>query len=418
MKRSVLHVDANSAYLSWSAVDMLEHGYPLDVRTVPSAIAGDPANRHGIILTKSIPAKKFGIKTGESLFEAKIKCPELLVFAPNYDLYLDCSNAMHGILSEYSNKIERYSVDESFIEYTGSEEALGNPEDIAMQIKERIKRELGFTVNVGLGDNKLLAKMASELKKPDNFHTLYTHEIPEKMWTLDVGELFYVGRATEKKLKNIGIKTIGELANSDIDLIKSLLKPVHGQLVHNYANGIDDSPVAPNNEIVQKGVGNSITIPYDVTTFEDAYGVLLALTERVGTRLRKLAASARVISVTIRNSDLSFYRHQRKIDHEVESTDEIYDLVCLIFAEAWRGDPIRHLGVHLSTLSRNANRQISLFERKDIEELKKIDKTVDNIRKIYGDESIIRGRFANSDNPAMLGGVNDGNYLMMGGYSL
>ena len=203
--RTIMHIDANSAYLSWTAVDLLEHGYPVDVRTVPSAIAGDPVERRGIILTKSIPAKRSGVITGESIRSAQYKCPSLLVFPPDYDLYMASSDAMHGILSGYSDIIERYSVDENWLDYTGSVSAMGEAAAAAHEIKEHIKRELGFTVNIGVGPNKLLAKMASELKKPDMVHTLFTEELPEKLWPLPVTELFYVGRATEKKLRGIGI---------------------------------------------------------------------------------------------------------------------------------------------------------------------------------------------------------------------
>ena len=165
--KTVMHIDANSAYLSWTAAGLLEHGYPVDVRTVPSAIAGDPGERRGIILTKSIPAKRCGIKTGESIRAALEKCPSLLIFPPDYDLYMASSEAMHEILSEYSDRIERYSVDESWIDYTGSDLALGDGVRVAHEIKDRIMKELGFTVNIGVSVNKLIAKMASELKKPD-----------------------------------------------------------------------------------------------------------------------------------------------------------------------------------------------------------------------------------------------------------
>jgi Nucleotidyltransferase/DNA polymerase involved in DNA repair len=187
-------VDANSAYLSWTAAALLEKGYPIDIRTVPAVIAGNPKNRHGIILAKSIPAKKAGIGTGTSLFEAKQKCPELMIFPPEYDLYLACSDSMYSILGEYSPLVQRYSVDESFVDVKGCEGHFPTLYDMAMSIKERIKGELGFTVNVGVGPNKLLAKMAGELKKPDMVHTLLTREEMEsKMWPLDVSELFMRG---------------------------------------------------------------------------------------------------------------------------------------------------------------------------------------------------------------------------------
>jgi len=419
MIRTVFHFDANSAYLSWTAADLLEHGYPFDVRTVPAAIAGDPANRHGIILTKSIPAKKYGIQTGESILEAKRKCPALLVLPPDYDLYLKCSDAMHRILSEYSDRIERYSVDESWMDFTGSEALCGDPVDVAYEIKDRIRKELGFTVNVGVSVNKLLAKMGSELKKPDKVHTLWPHEIEEKMWPLPCGELFFVGRATKRKLLSMNLKTIGDVAKADPALLRAALKPVHGTLVHNYANGVDESPVDPGSSLVQKGVGNATTIPYDVTTEKEAREILLAICERVGTRLRKLSARAMVCSVTIRNSDLFWYRHQQKLSHPIAATSEIYETSCVLFRAMWRGEPVRQLGVHLAELAEaGAPRQVTLFDRADEAKLKALDRTVDRIRGRYGDRAVTRGVFTNTDAAPILGGVNDGDYLMMGGYSL
>jgi DNA polymerase-4 len=325
---------------------------------------------------------------------------------------------MYDILSEYSDIIERYSVDECFLDFTASVGSFGDPVNIAYEIKDRIKEELGFTVNIGVSVNKILAKMGSEMKKPDRVHTLYPEEISEKMWPLDVRELFFCGRATERKLKNIGVKTIGQIAATDLKLLQAVLKPVHGKLIYEYANGIDETPVRLNNTIVQKGVGNSTTIAYDVTNTDEAYQVILALSERIGYRLRKLRASAQVVSVTIRNNELFFYRHQMRTEHPIDTTTEIYEYAQRIFIEMWHGDPIRHIGINLAGLTPDAFRQITFFDREDEEKLKIMDKTIDGIRNRYGDEAITRGVFTNTDVPFMQGGVNDGNYLMMGGYSL
>jgi len=451
-----MHIDANSAYLSWTAVDLLEHGYPLDVRTVPSAIAGDPGERRGIILTKSIPAKRFGVLTGESVRSASGKCPSLLVFPPDYDLYMACSDAMHDILSRYSDRIERYSVDESWLDYGGysalaSEGGQGGYSALASEgvqggcstsageggqggsaalasegvraaheIKDRIKKELGFTVNVGVGPNKLLAKMASELRKPDMVHTLFPEELPGKLWPLPVSELFYVGRATEKKLRAIGIGTIGALANANLDVIKAVLKPVHGTLVWNYANGIDDAPVESVNSLTQKGVGNSTTTPFDVTSPEEARLFLLALCERVAYRLRKLASYARVVHISIRRGDdgLTFAGKQRRLDRYIGTTDEIYAEAAYLLSLLWQGEPLRHFGVHVTELMREDRLQTSLSDHADAGKLARIDATVDRIRAVYGDRAIVRGAFLHSGVGAMQGGVNDGNYLLMGGHRL
>ncbi|MEA4986860.1 MAG: DNA polymerase IV [Anaerovorax sp.] len=412
-----MHIDANSAYLSWTAVDLIESGYPLDVREVPSVIAGDPNNRHGIILAKSIPAKKFGIKTGESLFEARQKYNELLVFPLNYDLYLLCSDAMFSILSEYSPKIQRYSVDECFLDFTNSLKRFGNAVTIAYEMKERIKEELGFTVNIGVSCNKVLAKMASELKKPDQVHTLFPEEIPAKMWPLSVEELFMVGKATSKKLRRININTIGDLAKADPVHMKALLKS-HGEMVWRYANGMDESPVLLNSDVIQKGVGNSTTIAYDITTQREAHMVLLALCERTAMRLRKLRKKASLISISVKSHSFIRYSHQIQLYDFLDSTMDIYHYACLLFDESWKGEGVRQIGVSVSNFGEMNHEQLSMFsnDRAKIERNSCLDQTLDQIRSRFGERSIVRGSFTNGNVDPIQGGVNDGNYLMMGGY--
>ena len=418
--RTIMHIDANSAYLSWTAVDLLGRGHSVDVRTVPSVIAGDPGERRGIILTKSIPAKRCGVKTGESLRAALGKCPSLIAFPPDYDLYMASSDAMHDVLSCYSDTIERYSVDESWIDYTGSAAAMGDAVRAAHEIKGRIKKELGFTVNIGVSVNKLLAKMASELKKPDMVHTLFPDEIPTKMWPLPVSELFYVGRATEKKLRCIGIETIGALAATELDVVKAVLKPVHGALVWGYAHGMDDTPVANVGVLDQKGVGNSTTTPFDVCDPDEARLFLLSLTERVAHRLRKLASYARVVHVSIRRGDegLTFAGRQHRLDRYIGTTDEIYEEAARLLFSLWQGEPLRHFGVHVTELVREDRLQTSIFDRGGMEKLARLDAAVDRIRAEYGDGSIVRGSFIHSGIGAVQGGVNDGDYLLMGGHRL
>ncbi len=413
--RVIFHIDANSAYLSWTAAAMLEKAYPIDIREIPAVIAGDPLNRHGIILAKSIPAKKYGIATGQSLFEAKQKYPNVAVYPPDYDLYMCCSNEMHKILQEYSPVVERYSVDECFLDYTASQEKFGDPVEAAHVIKNRIKEELGFTVNVGVSSNKLLAKMAGELRKPDMVHTLWPEEIPRKMWPLPVGELFMVGRATAQKLQRININTIGDLAHADKNHMKVLLKK-HGELVWELANGIDPSEVTLNSEIIQKGVGNSRTINYDVIDRREALMILLALTERVAMRLRRLGYMASLVSISIKTDGFIRYSHQVKINSCTNATSEIYEYASLLFEECWLGEPIRHLGVHVSEFQEDSRRQLCLFDRGDGDKLQALDKAVDKIRIKYGTRSITRGIFTNGDIDPVQGGTNDSNFIMMGGY--
>ena len=284
MKNIIFHIDVNSAFLSWEAVYRIAHkGGRRDLREIPSAVGGDMAMRHGIILAKSIPAKEYGIQTGETILEAQSKCPNLVLVPPNYSLYEKCSAAFMDILREYSDIVEQYSIDEAFVDMTASCRLFGEPVEMAEQIKDRIKEELGFTVNIGVSANKLLAKMASDFKKPDMVHTLYPEEIQSKMWPLPVSELFFVGRATAKKLFAVGIKSIGELAAAAPVWLKSILKK-QGEVIWGFANGIDLSPVL-DQPPANKGYGNSTTTPYDVTDVETADRVLLALAETVGNRL-------------------------------------------------------------------------------------------------------------------------------------
>ncbi|HKK96523.1 MAG TPA: DNA polymerase IV [Anaerovoracaceae bacterium] len=413
---TILHIDANSAFLSWTSAWLLENGETLDLRTVPSAIAGNPKNRHGIILAKSIPTKKYGIKTGQPLYEAISLCPDILIYPPNFDLYISCSEAMLSIISEYSSKVERYSVDECFLDYVGSEKLFGNSIKVGNEIRKRIEKELGFTVNVGIGDNKLLAKMAGQLEKPNMTHTIFREEIREKLWPLSVGKLFMVGRATERKLKKININTIGELANTDMLFLKAMLKS-QGILIWNYANGIDNTKVIPNNEILRKGISNSMTIKYDVYEKEEVHMYLLSLAERVSLRLRNQGFKTSLIGIRIRNSELIGYTHQMRLNLYIDSTSNIYEYACMLFDHAWKGEPVRQLGISLSELCKNDNYQISIYEKLNIsyEKNQKADFIVDEIRDKFGETSIYRGTFANTNIKPLEGGTNNGNFIMMGG---
>ncbi|MFZ7133818.1 MAG: DNA polymerase Y family protein [Eubacteriales bacterium] len=410
-KRIIFHIDANSAYLSWEAVWRLQHGYCIDLREIPSAVGGDPKTRHGIILAKSIPSREYGITTGESLYSAKQKCPHLYIAPPNYSLYMKCSDGMVSLLNRYSSLVQRYSVDECFLDYTDSEPLFGDALSTAAIIKDKIKSELGFTVNIGVAHNKLLAKMASELQKPDQLHTLFPGEIETKMWTLPVEELFMVGRRTLPKLKKIGIDTIGDLARSDPIHIKSYLKS-YGLLIWNYANGIDNSVVIQE-DVLQKGVGNSTTLHYDVTNVKEAHMVLLSLTEMVCMRLREKEALAGVVSISIKNFGFSTYSHQYKMLSPIDCTNTIFDHVKRLFDEVWKGDPIRHMGVRLTELCSNKFYQTSIFDMQRSERYRKMDKAMDVIRKRYGKTSLIRSVFLHSGLKPIIGGVGEDEYPMM-----
>lgn len=393
MKNIIFHVDVNSAFLSWEAVYRLAHkGGTLDLREAPSAVGGDVTLRRGIILAKSIPAKEYGIKTGESIPEAKKKCPNLILVPPNYGLYEKCSAAFMGILHEYSDTVEQYSIDEAFLDMGTSCHLFGTPEQAAAQIKDRIRDELGFTVNVGISDNKLLAKMASDFKKPDLVHTLYQDEVRQKMWPLPVSEMFFVGRATAKKLLSMGIRSIGELAAADPAWLKAVLKK-QGETIWGFANGIDLSPVlaqpAPN-----KGYGNSTTVAFDVTDTETAGRVLLGLSETVGGRLRADGVKIGVVSVGIRYSDLSYFSHQKVLDNPTDLTVEIWNAARELFDRLWNGTPIRHLGVHTSRAKEGSfGRQLGFFDEIDYEKFAALDRTVDSLRSQFGMDAVKRATF-------------------------
>ena len=406
MKNIIFHIDVNSAFLSWEAVYRLAHkGGKQDLREIPSAVGGDMAMRHGIILAKSGPAKKYGIKTGETILEAKRKCPNLVLVPPNYGLYEKCSTAFMNILREYSDIVEQYSIDEAFVDMTASCHLFGEPVEVAEQIKNHIREKLGFTVNIGVSCNKLLAKMASDFRKPDMVHTLYPEEIQEKMWPLPVSDLFFVGRATTKKLFDMGIKTIGELATADPAWLRSILKK-HGEVIWGFANGIDVSPVLEKPP-ANKGYGNSTTTPYDVTDMETADKVFLALAETVGNRIREEGVKIEVVSVGIKYSDLSYVSHQKVLQTSTDITWEIYQAACSLFLELWNHKPIRHLGIHTSRIKNDDFfRQTSFFDEIDYEKMEKMDKTVDALRKRFGMDSVMRAAFIKQPIDHMSGGIS------------
>ena len=406
MKNIIFHIDVNSAFLSWEAVYRLHHlGGTVDLRNEISAVGGDMAMRHGIILAKSIPAKKYQIQTGESIVEARQKCPNLIIVPPNYELYDRCSKAFIEILKQYSPEVEQYYIDEAFVDMTQTIKLWGDPVTAANRIRNQIKEELGFTVNIGISENKLLAKMASDFKKPDMVHTLWKSEIETKMWPLQVSELFFVGRATTKKLFNIGIHTIGELANADVGMLRSILKK-HGEIIWGFANGIDVSVVqseaAPN-----KGYGNSTTIAFDVSDSSVAKLVLLALSETVATRLRAANARAEVIAVGIKSHDLQYASHQMTLKNATNITIEIHRCACQLFDQLWDGTPIRHLGIHTSRIKDGFNmRQMDMFDTTDYEKLEHMDAAVDQIRKRYGNDSVMRAAFVGTCIDHMSGGIS------------
>ncbi len=396
MERQILHVDVNNAFLSWLAVYKLKNGEKVDIRDQVAVIGGDETKRSGIVLAKSQKAKQFGIVTGETLYSARQKCRNLQVYQGNFKIYREYSNKLYKLLLEYTDKIERFSIDECFLDMTNylMKDTLLNK---AKEINKRVKEELGFTVNVGVAHNKLLAKMASDFTKPDKVHTLFEEEIATKMWTLPVSELFMLGKKTVPKLYNMKIRTIGDLANTDKNIIiKKFGK--HGKMMWEYANGIDNSEVQYKEE-KPKSIGNSVTLPMDIHNKEELEEVLLALTEQVTYRLRKQELLANVVSVQLRTKNFEDFSHQAKMNSATSSTKEILkNAKNLLSGMFKKGMAIRLIGLRLDNLVSKDEMQISLFGDSENEKKQKnLDNVIDSLNEKYGYGSIIRAGKLNNN---------------------
>ena len=396
MKRLIFHVDVNSAFLSWEAARRVSQGED-DIRKIPSAIGGDREKRTGVILAKSIPAKKYGIKTGEPVAMALRKCPDLFLTRPDFRLYEQSSKAFMDIVRSYAPVVEKYSIDECFADFSGTQNVYPDPIALAHTIKDRIRDELSFTVNVGIGDCKLLAKMASDFEKPDKVHTLFLSEIQVKMWPLPVRELFTVGASTAEKLEKARIRTIGDLANTDLSRVQKLIGMKLGQQIHDYANGIDPSPVLAAPEEA-KGYSISTTLEEDVVTAEQAHAVLLALSDSVTARMRADGVKAYCVAVSIRYIDFKTRSHQKKLADPTDISREVYQLSKQLFSELWDGHtPLRLLGVSLTDITHEDSAQLSLFSDEARERARRLDKATDAINGKYGAATIVRGSSVQSN---------------------
>lgn len=390
MDSVILHVDVNNAFLSWTAIDMLEKGCKIDIRNIPAIIGGDEASRRGVVLAKSNIAKKFGIVTGETIYSARKKCPCIKVYLGSYTRYAELSNKLYNLLLEYTDKIERFSIDECFLDMT---EYLmeRNILDIAEEIKKRVYSELKFTVNIGIGDNKLLAKMASDFEKPNKIHTLYKHEIASKMWPLDISELFMLGRKSVPKLNKLGIFNIKDIACKPREYMIKIFG-VHGKTMWEYANGIDNSPISYTKEL-PKSLSHSTTLITDTSDLDILNKVLLDLTEKVCFRLRKHELFATVITVQLRTKNFEDYTKQKKLYSPTNVTREIYDEAKKLLKDYSKGLTLRLIGIGVGNLvSNDSNMQLCIFDRENEnvchDKYVKIDKTLDYIRGKYGDNSI------------------------------
>ena len=407
--RVIFHVDANSAFLSWTAAYRVKVlGETEDLRDVPSVVAGDKESRHSIILAKSTPAKKYGIQTGEPLFQALEKCPELRIVPPDYPLYVEASRHFVAMLRQFSPCVEQYSIDEAWVDMTGTERLWGSPRLAAETMRRRIWEELGFTVNVGISSNKLLAKMAGDFEKPNKVHTLFPEEMESKMWKLPVRDLFLVGAATERKLKMYGIYTIGDLAKADVKVLRKRLGK-HGETIWHFANGRNADAVTPE-PAENKGYGNSMTTAQDVVTHEQAYQVVLSLCETVASRMRQDNKCGSCISIHLRTNEFHHFSHQMMLHGATNITTEIFEAACKIFDEAWDGvTPLRQLGVQMTRLSSEPYQQFDLFSGMtpvQYEKKLRLDETVDALRDKFGEDIIRRAKFAQNPEGHMSGGLD------------
>lgn len=386
-ERLIFHIDVNNAFLSWTAVDLLKKGYEIDIRTIPSVIGGDEEARRGIVTAKSPVAKKMGVVTAEPLYLARRKCPGLKIFKGDYDLYHRESNKLYEYFCTFTDKIERFSVDECFLDMTGTELLYPDPIKLAHHMKDEIYQKFGYTVNIGIANNKLCAKMASDFEKPNKVHTLFQYEIKDKMWPLPVTELFMVGKSSSKTLMEIGIKTIGDLARTDINFLKRRFKS-QGDMMHNYANGIDFSEVEPKNT-KNKSISVTETLPKDIDSTYELKKILLPQADKVGRQARREKLYAKTVAVIFKTGDFVSYSHQMKLVNPTNVTSEIYNYALEILSKGWRGEPLRLIGIRLSDFTTDNSKQISLFDNsKDISN-DKIQEVMDDISDKYGSGIII-----------------------------
>ena len=395
-KTVYFHVDVNSAFLSWTAIQHLANGETLDLRTVPAVVGGDEEKRHGVVLAKSIPAKRYGIQTGESLFMARSKYPNLIVAAPDFDWYVKNSKAMIRIFGDYTPDIEQYSIDEAFLNMTGSEGLFGPPLQAAQTIKDRIHRELGFTVNIGIAPNRLLAKMASDFEKPDKIHVLTQDMVPQKLWPLPVGNLFGVGPKSVKRMHEIGIYTIGDPANADADILRGVFG-VRGQVFRDYANGIESEPMT-RSEVKDNSYGNSVTTPQDLKRPVEADATMLALCESVAGRLRMDGKTARVITVQLVDNAFRRSSHQVTLNSPTNSTDVIYHTARELMRQMWPDRPVRLVGVSAEKTGTDNFEQLDFFtDPAKTDKQEKLDRAADALRARFGEGAILRAKLLHPD---------------------
>ncbi len=386
-ERIIFHIDVNNAFLSWTAVDLLRKGYSIDIRTIPSVIGGDEEKRRGIVTAKSPIAKKKGVVTAEPLFMARRKCPNIQVFRGDYDLYRKESNQLYEYFCQFTDKVERYSIDECFLDMTGTNLLYSDYLELANHMKNEIFQKFGYTVNVGIGNNKLCAKMASDFEKPNKVHTLFQHEVESKMWSLPVTDLFMVGKSSGKQLIEMGIHTIGDLAKVDSYLLVRRFKS-QGEMMHQYANGIDFSEVEIRSSKSQS-ISVTETLEKDTDSIPILKKVLLRQADRVGRQARQKKLYAKTVALIFKTGEFVSYSHQIKLVNATNVTEEIYKNALLILKNGWRGEPLRLIGIRLSDFTSENHKQISFFDKEKDIGTNQIQEVLDQITEKYGDGVII-----------------------------
>lgn len=389
----IFHIDVNSAYLSWTAVEQLKNGAAVDLREIPAIIGGDQKSRHGVVLAKSPAAKKYGIRTGEPVANAFRKCPNLVMYPPNHKMYREKSRLLMEYLRTFTKEIEQVSVDECYMDFTSIADRWNSPVDGALEIKDGIKGRFGFTVNIGISTNKLLAKMASDFQKPDRIHTLFPEEIKAKMWPLPIGELYMAGRSSVETLKKLEINTIGDLAQADPELIVLHLKS-HGKMLWEFANGRGRDVVRAEPEEA-KGIGNSTTLRADAETEEEVYSVFEGLAQSVGRRLKKAGKKAGMVSVEIKYYDFRTVSHQMQIEKPSNDPKVLRETAYNLFLEVWSGEPVRLLGIRTSKLADESEpEQLSIFDlempKEPDEKHKRLKKAMDELNARFGPGAVVK----------------------------
>lgn len=382
-----MHIDVNNAFLSWTAVNLLNNGSKYDIRNSYAVIGGDENSRKGVVLAKSNPAKKLGIVTGETLYSARKKCPVLKTYPMNYSFYQEMSNKLFDIIRKYTPDIEIASIDECYLEYTGIKKIYGDPLEFAIKLQKEINETLKFTVNIGIANNKLCAKMASDFSKPNKIHTLFDEEIKTKMWPLPINDLFGVGKKSTEKLLKLNIKTIGDLATTSPEKLRPYFKNMSNNLIES-ANGINNDRVI-SEEVICKGISNEITLQKDINNKVELYEHLLFLSNKVGLRIRKQNRYAYVVAVIIKDKYFKRKTHQKKLLNPINSSGDIFETSKKILNEMWNDDSVRLIGIRLDNLVQNYNYQKSLFENEEkINKNSNLDKTLDKLKEKYGDKII------------------------------